>query len=42
MVPTVNSADMARRIRGAKLEIYEGAGHCGIFQYHADFVPKAS
>lgn len=41
MVPTVNSADMARRIPGAELEIYEDAGHGGIFQYHADFVPKA-
>lgn len=41
MVPTVNSADMARRIPGAELVIYEDAGHGGIFQYHADFVPKA-
>lgn len=41
MVPTVNSTDMARRIPGAQLVIYEDAGHGGIFQYHADFVPKA-
>ena len=41
MVPTVNSANMARRIPGAELVIYEDAGHGGIFQYHADFVPKA-
>ncbi len=41
MVPTVNSTDMARRIPGAELVIYEDAGHGGIFQYHADFVPKA-
>lgn len=41
MVPTVNSADMARRIPGAELIIYEDAGHGGIFQRHADFVPKA-
>ena len=41
MVPTANSIDMARRIPGAQLVIYEDAGHGGIFQYHADFVPKA-
>jgi len=41
MVPTVNSVDMARRIAKAQLVIYEDAGHGGIFQYHADFVPKA-
>jgi len=41
MVPTANSTDMARRIPGAQLVIYEDAGHGGIFQYHADFVPKA-
>jgi pimeloyl-ACP methyl ester carboxylesterase len=40
-VPTPNSIDMARRIPGAQLIIYEDAGHGGIFQYHADFVPKA-
>ncbi|MBB3645431.1 pimeloyl-ACP methyl ester carboxylesterase [Rhizobium sp. BK619] len=41
MVPTVNSADMARRIPGAQLVTYNDAGHGGIFQNHADFVPKA-
>ena len=41
MVPTVNSTDMARRIPGAQLVIYKDAGHGGIFQNHADFVPKA-
>jgi pimeloyl-ACP methyl ester carboxylesterase len=41
MVPTENSIDMARRIPGAQLVIYEDAGHGGIFQNHADFVPKA-
>jgi pimeloyl-ACP methyl ester carboxylesterase len=41
MVPTVNSTDMAGRIPGAQLVIYEDAGHGGIFQNHADFVPKA-
>lgn len=41
MVPTANSHDMARRIPGAKLVIYPDAGHGGIFQYHAQFVPTA-
>lgn len=41
MVPTTNSRDMARRILNAELEVYEDAGHGGIFQYHAQFVPKA-
>ena len=41
MVPTANSTDMARRIAMAQLVIYEDAGHGGIFQHHADFVPKA-
>ncbi len=40
MVPTVNSTDMAKRIPGSQLVIYEDAGHGGIFQYYADFVPK--
>ncbi len=41
MVPTHNSADMARRIPNAQLVIYDDAGHGGIFQNHADFVTKA-
>jgi len=40
MVPTENSHDMARRIPHAQLTIYKDAGHGGIFQNHADFVPK--
>lgn len=40
MVPTPNSHDMARRIPGAELVIYSDAGHGGIFQHHAQFVPK--
>lgn len=41
MVPTENSRDLARRIPDAQLLIYRDAGHGGIFQYHADFVPQA-
>ncbi|MBS7600577.1 MULTISPECIES: alpha/beta hydrolase [Pseudomonas] len=41
MVPTENSHDMARRIPGAQLVIYNDAGHGGIFQYHSEFVHTA-
>ncbi|MCO5398556.1 alpha/beta fold hydrolase [Ralstonia nicotianae] len=41
MVPTALSHDMARRIPNAQLIIYQDAGHGGIFQHYADFVPKA-
>lgn len=41
MVPSSLSRDMASRIPGAQLIIYEDAGHGGIFQYHADFIAKA-
>ena len=41
MVPTVNSFDLARRIPGARMAIYEDAGHGGIFQYHRTFVAEA-
>ena len=41
MVPTQNSADLARRLPNAKLKIYPDAGHGGIFQYHEKFVPVA-
>jgi pimeloyl-ACP methyl ester carboxylesterase len=41
MVPTKNSADLARRLPGSELVIYPDAGHGGIFQYHAQFVQTA-
>jgi pimeloyl-ACP methyl ester carboxylesterase len=41
MVPTANSADLARRLPDSELVIYPDAGHGGIFQYHAQFVHKA-
>ena len=41
MVPSRNSADLARRLPNAQLKIYPDAGHGGIFQYHAEFVPEA-
>lgn len=41
MVPSENSADLARRIPGAQLVLYPDAGHGGIFQYHEAFLTKA-
>lgn len=41
MVPTVNTHDLARRLPNSTLIIYPDAGHGGIFQFHADFVPSA-
>ncbi len=41
MVPSSNTYDLARRIPGAQLVIYPDAGHGGVFQNHADFIPKA-
>ncbi len=41
MVPTKNTHDLARRLPNSDLIIYPDAGHGGVFQFHADFVPKA-
>jgi pimeloyl-ACP methyl ester carboxylesterase len=41
MVPTNNTRDLARRLPNSDLIIYPDAGHGGVFQYYADFVPKA-
>ncbi|OBI85788.1 alpha/beta fold hydrolase [Mycobacterium sp. 1245805.9] len=41
MVPTPLSEDLHRRIPGSRLIIYPNSGHGGIFQYHAEFAPKA-
>ena len=41
MVPSRNSADLARRLPHAELVLYEDAGHGGIFQYHEAFVRTA-
>lgn len=38
MVSSDHSADMARRIPDARLEIYPDSGHGGVFQHHEDFV----
>ena len=41
MVPTVNTYDLARRLPNSTLIVYPDAGHGGIFQFHANFVPSA-
>lgn len=41
MVPTLNTHDLARRLPNSTLIIYPDAGHGGIFQFHAEFVPSA-
>ncbi|MFM6992577.1 MAG: alpha/beta fold hydrolase [Rhodoferax sp.] len=41
MVPTPNTHDLARRLPNSTLIIYPDAGHGGIFQHHATFVPSA-
>ncbi|RSM51843.1 alpha/beta hydrolase [Amycolatopsis sp. WAC 01376] len=41
MVPSRNSADLARRLPNGRLVLYPDAGHGGIFQYHAEFVDEA-
>jgi pimeloyl-ACP methyl ester carboxylesterase len=41
MVPSSNSADLARRLPNAQLKLYPDAGHGGIFQYHTEFVDES-
>ena len=41
MVPSNNSADLARRLPNTDLVIYPDAGHGGIFQFHEQFVGQA-
>jgi pimeloyl-ACP methyl ester carboxylesterase len=41
MVPTINSHDLARRLPNSTLIVYPDAGHGGVFQFYADFVPSA-
>ena len=41
MVPSKNTYDLARRLPNSELIIYPDSGHGAVFQFHADFVPKA-
>jgi pimeloyl-ACP methyl ester carboxylesterase len=40
MVPTINSLELAARIPNARLSIFPDAGHGGVFEHHAAFVPQ--
>ncbi len=41
MVPSQNTHDLAQRLPNSELVIYPDSGHGAVFQFHADFVPKA-
>ena len=41
MVASEHSADMAARLPDARLRIYPGSGHGGVFQYHEEFVRES-
>ena len=41
MVPSINTRDLAQRLPNGELIIYPDSGHGAVFQFHADFVPKA-
>lgn len=41
MVPSSNTHDLARRLPNSELIIYPESGHGAVFQFYADFVPKA-
>ena len=41
MVPSQNTRDLAQRLPNSELIIYPDSGHGAVFQFHADFVPKA-
>jgi pimeloyl-ACP methyl ester carboxylesterase len=41
MVPSKNTFDLAQRLPNSELIVYPDSGHGAVFQFHADFVPKA-
>jgi pimeloyl-ACP methyl ester carboxylesterase len=41
MVPSANTLDLAWRLPNSELIIYPDSGHGAVFQFHADFAPKA-
>jgi pimeloyl-ACP methyl ester carboxylesterase len=41
MVPSQNMRDLARRLPNIELIIYPDSGHGAVFQFQADFVPRA-
>ncbi|MDR3452320.1 MAG: alpha/beta hydrolase [Rhodoferax sp.] len=41
MVPSQNTRDLAQRLPNSELVIYPDSGHGAVFQFYADFVPRA-
>jgi len=41
MVPSQNTRDLAQQLPNSELIIYPDSGHGAVFQFHADFVPRA-
>ncbi|MDQ0586659.1 alpha/beta fold hydrolase [Variovorax paradoxus] len=41
MVPSKNTRDLAQRLPNSELIVYPDSGHGAVFQFHADFVPRA-
>jgi pimeloyl-ACP methyl ester carboxylesterase len=41
MGPSKNTRDLAQRLPNSELIVYPNSGHGAVFQFHADFVPKA-
>ena len=37
----LGALDLARRLPNSELVIYPDSGHGAVFQFHADFAPKA-
>jgi pimeloyl-ACP methyl ester carboxylesterase len=42
MVPSQNTVDLDRRLPNSQLVLYPDAGHGGVFQFHEDFVKRAT
>jgi pimeloyl-ACP methyl ester carboxylesterase len=42
MVPSQNTVDLDRRLPNSQLVLYPDAGHGGVFQFHEDFVERAT
>jgi pimeloyl-ACP methyl ester carboxylesterase len=42
MVPSQNTVDLDRRLPNSQQVLYPDAGHGGVFQYHEDFVKRAT
>jgi pimeloyl-ACP methyl ester carboxylesterase len=41
MVPSQTARDLAQRLPNSEPIVYPDSGHGAVFQFHADFVPRA-